>query len=85
MGLAGEGLALRGLSAAATASETCLNQGVVPPSNQWCARAGLSEFSQQPDPPLGLILGYGMLDKAKIKEGVRRLATHLPTLIRSQD
>jgi GntR family transcriptional regulator/MocR family aminotransferase len=45
----------------------------------------LSEFSQQPDPPLGLILGYGMLDEAKIKEGVRRLATHLPTLIRSQD
>jgi len=38
-----------------------------------------------PDPPLGLVLGYGMLDEAKIKEGVRRLATHLPTLIRSQD
>jgi DNA-binding transcriptional MocR family regulator len=45
----------------------------------------LSEFSQQPDPPLGLILSYGMLDEAKIKEGVRRLATHLPTIIRSQD
>jgi DNA-binding transcriptional MocR family regulator len=37
----------------------------------------LSEFSQQPDPPLGLILGYGMLDEAKIREGVRRLASHL--------
>ena len=45
----------------------------------------ISDFSQQPDPPLGLVLGYGMLDEAKIKEGVRRLATHLPTLIRSQD
>ena len=45
----------------------------------------LSDFSQQPDPPLGLILGYGMLDEAKIKEGVRRLAAHLPTRIRSQD
>jgi GntR family transcriptional regulator/MocR family aminotransferase len=44
----------------------------------------ISDFSQQPDPPLGLVLGYGMLDEAKIKEGVRRLATHLPTLIRSQ-
>jgi GntR family transcriptional regulator/MocR family aminotransferase len=45
----------------------------------------LSDFSQQPDPPLGLILGYGMLNEAKIQEGVRRLATHLPTLVRSQD
>jgi DNA-binding transcriptional MocR family regulator len=45
----------------------------------------LSDFSQQPDPPLGLILGYGMLDEAKIIEGVRRLATHLPALGRSQD
>jgi DNA-binding transcriptional MocR family regulator len=45
----------------------------------------ISDFSQQPDPPLGLVLGYGMLDEAKIKEGVRRLATHLPTLIRSPD
>jgi GntR family transcriptional regulator / MocR family aminotransferase len=41
----------------------------------------LSDFSQQPDPPLGLILGYGMLDETKIKEGVRRLATHLPPSI----
>lgn len=30
---------------------------------------------------LGLILGYGMLDETKIKEGVRRLATHLPPSI----
>jgi GntR family transcriptional regulator/MocR family aminotransferase len=41
----------------------------------------LSDFSQQPDPPLGLILGYGMIDETKIKEGVRRLATHLPASI----
>lgn len=37
----------------------------------------LSDFSQQPDPPRGLVLGYGMLDETKIREGVRRLATHL--------
>jgi len=64
----------------------------LPPRHETAARESaasgvraqvLSDFSQQPDPPLGLILGYGMLDEAKIKEGVRRLATHLPTPSRS--